>query len=216
MQEIARRLGLDWCYEHPRDVFREMTEVMPSLDNITWERLERESAVTYPCLGPDQPGEDIVFGEGFPTATGRAKLVPALIVRAVEEPDDEYPMVLTTGRQLEHWHTGAITRRAGSSTRWNPKRWRASRRRTSGGLGLAGGGAGADLDPAGGDRDRDPARSGGPGGDGVPCPSASPRRRPTSSPTRARPLRQDPRLQALRGPRRAAEAEAEAAPAAAD
>ena len=112
VQEIARRLGLDWRYEHPRDVFREMTEVMPSLDNITWERLERESGVTYPCLGPEQPGEDIVFGDGFPTATGRAKLVPALIVRAVEEPDDEYPMVLTTGRQLEHWHTGAITRRA--------------------------------------------------------------------------------------------------------
>ena len=113
VQEIARRLGLDWRYEHPRDVFREMTEVMPSLDNITWERLERESGVTYPCLGPEQPGEDIVFGDGFPTETGRAKLVPALIVRATEEPDDEYPMVLTTGRQLEHWHTGAITRRAG-------------------------------------------------------------------------------------------------------
>ena len=113
VQELARRLGLDWRYEHPRDVFREMTEVMPSLDNITWERLERESAVTYPCLGPDRPGEDVVFGDGFPTATGRAALVPAEVVPSVEEPDDEYPMALTTGRQLEHWHTGAITRRAG-------------------------------------------------------------------------------------------------------
>ena len=113
VQEIARRLGLDWRYEHPRDVFREMTEVMPSLDNITWERLERESAVTYPCLGPDRPGEDIVFGDGFPTPTGRAALAPADVAPAGEEPDDEYPMALTTGRQLEHWHTGAITRRAG-------------------------------------------------------------------------------------------------------
>ena len=69
--------------------------------------------MTYPCLGPDRPGEDVVFGDGFPTATGRATLVPADIVPSVEEPDDEYPMVLTTGRQLEHWHTGAMTRRAG-------------------------------------------------------------------------------------------------------
>ena len=68
--------------------------------------------MTYPCEAPDKPGMDIVFGEGFPTPDGRAKLVPASIVPPDEQPDDEYPMVLTTGRQLEHWHTGAITRRA--------------------------------------------------------------------------------------------------------
>ena len=113
VQALARRLGLDWRYEHPRDVFREMASVMPSLANITWERLERESAVTYPCRGPDRPGEAIVFDEGFPTETGRAKLVPAELLPSGEEPDADYPMVLTTGRQLEHWHTGAITRRAG-------------------------------------------------------------------------------------------------------
>ncbi|MGI9302334.1 MAG: formate dehydrogenase subunit alpha [Gammaproteobacteria bacterium] len=112
VQEIARRIGLDWNYDGPDDVFAEMKEVMPSLDNITWERLQRESAVTYPCEGPEQPGEDIVFGEGFPTSDGRAKLVPADIIPPAERPDDEYPMVLTTGRQLEHWHTGAMTRRA--------------------------------------------------------------------------------------------------------
>jgi formate dehydrogenase major subunit len=112
IQEIARRIGLDWTYTHPRDVFAEMKLAMPSLDNITWERLERESSVTYPCDAPDQPGNEIVFGDGFPTASGRAKLVPAAIIPPAEEPDDEYPMVLTTGRQLEHWHTGAITRRA--------------------------------------------------------------------------------------------------------
>jgi formate dehydrogenase major subunit len=85
---------------------------MPSLDNITWERVERESSVTYPCDAPDKPGNEIVFGNGFPTPSGRAKLVPAAIIPPAEEPDAEYPMVLTTGRQLEHWHTGAITRRA--------------------------------------------------------------------------------------------------------
>jgi formate dehydrogenase major subunit len=112
IQEIARRIGLSWSYTHPRGVFAEMKKAMPSLDNITWERLQRESSVTYPCDAEDQPGHDIVFGDGFPTPTGRAKFVPAALVPPAEEPDAEYPMVLTTGRQLEHWHTGAMTRRA--------------------------------------------------------------------------------------------------------
>jgi formate dehydrogenase major subunit len=112
IQEIARRIGLGWTYAHPRDVFAEMKLAMPSFNGITWERLEREHSVTYPCDSETEPGHDIVFGDGFPTASGRGRLVPAAIVPPAEEPDDEYPMVLTTGRQLEHWHTGAMTRRA--------------------------------------------------------------------------------------------------------
>ncbi len=110
--QIARRLGLDWTYEGPAEVFAEMKRVMPSLDNIDWQRLERESAVTYPSLSPDDPGQAVVFGDGFPRPGGRGRLVPAEVLPPAEEPDDEYPFVLTTGRQLEHWHTGAMTRRA--------------------------------------------------------------------------------------------------------
>jgi formate dehydrogenase major subunit len=112
IQELANRIGLDWGFEHVSEVFNEMKTVMHSLDNISWERLLDESAVTYPCDAPDRPGNDIVFGDGFPTPTGRAKLVPADIVPPDEQPDEEYPMVLTTGRQLEHWHTGTMTRRS--------------------------------------------------------------------------------------------------------
>lgn len=112
IQEIARRVGLDWNYGAPSDVFAEMAMVMPSLNNITWERLERESAVTYPCDAPDRPGNDIVFDRGFPTASGKGKLVPANLIPPDEQPDAEFPMVLTTGRQLEHWHTGSMTRRS--------------------------------------------------------------------------------------------------------
>ena len=110
--EMAKHLGLDWTYTHPSEVFAEMKLAMPSLDNITWERLERESSIIYPCPEPDHPGEAIVFGDGFPTKSGRAKLVPADILPPAEVPDHEYPLVLMTGRQLEHWHTGAMTRRA--------------------------------------------------------------------------------------------------------
>jgi len=114
VQEIANRLGLGWRYGHPRDVFAEMSQVMNSLSNITWERLEREDAVTYPCDAPDRPGNEIMFASGFPTASGRARIVPADVTPPDELPDDAYPMVLTTGRVLEHWHTGAMTRRAAS------------------------------------------------------------------------------------------------------
>jgi len=112
IQEMARRMGLTWNYTGPRDVFNEMRKAMPSIAGITWERLESESCVTYPCHEEGDPGEPVVFMDKFPTPTGRAKLVPADIIPAAEQPDDEFPFVLITGRQLEHWHTGAITRRA--------------------------------------------------------------------------------------------------------
>jgi formate dehydrogenase major subunit len=112
IQEIAKRIGLDWSYTHPREVFAEMARMMPSLNNITWQRLEREGAVTYPCDAPDQPGTEIVFANGFPTKSGRGKFVPTDLLPPDELPDEAFPMVLTTGRLLEHWHTGSMTRRA--------------------------------------------------------------------------------------------------------
>jgi len=121
IQEIARRIGLDWDYPGPREVFEEMRQVMPSLDNITWERLERENSVTYPCAAPDQPGDEIVFGGGFPTADGRARLVPADVLPPHEQVDEEFPYILITGRQLEHWHTGAMTRRASVLSELEPR-----------------------------------------------------------------------------------------------
>ena len=110
--DLARRCGLDWSYAHPREVFAEMKQGMASLDNITWERLEAENAVAYPSLSPEDPGQSIVFGDGFPRAEGRARFAPASIVPPAEVPDHDYPFILTTGRQLEHWHTGSMTRRA--------------------------------------------------------------------------------------------------------
>jgi len=113
IQEIAKRLGLDWKYSGPAEVFAEMAKTMPSMNNITWERLEREGAVTYPVDAPDKPGNEIIFYQGFPTENGRAKIVPANVRPPDEVPDMDYPMILSTGRVLEHWHTGAMTRRAG-------------------------------------------------------------------------------------------------------
>jgi len=117
IQQIANRMGCDWDYkgEHAgvADVYEEMRRAMhAAISGITWERLERESSVTYPCLSAEDPGSPTVFIDRFPTADGRVKLVPADIIPANERPDADYPFVLITGRQLEHWHTGSMTRRA--------------------------------------------------------------------------------------------------------
>jgi formate dehydrogenase major subunit len=119
--ELARAFDLDWSHygTTPDDcdaaagrVFEEMRSVMPSLAGISWARLLREGHVVHPCAAEDQPGEDIVFIDHFPTADGRGRFVPADVLPADEQPDADYPLVLITGRQLEHWHTGSMTRRA--------------------------------------------------------------------------------------------------------
>ena len=112
IENMAQRLGLDWNYSDVSEVYEEMRSVMPSINGITWNRLQENDTVTYPCDDENDPGQPVVFTDGFPTKSGKAKLVPVDLVFADEHPDDEYPFVLITGRQLEHWHTGAMTRRA--------------------------------------------------------------------------------------------------------
>ncbi|OGB42721.1 MAG: formate dehydrogenase subunit alpha [Burkholderiales bacterium RIFOXYC2_FULL_59_8] len=117
IQQIAKRMGLSWRYlgEHNgvAAVYEEMRQAMhATIAGITWERLQRESSVTYPCLSADDPGAPTVFLDRFDTTDGRVHLVPADIIPANERPDAKYPFVLITGRQLEHWHTGSMTRRA--------------------------------------------------------------------------------------------------------
>ena len=140
IQEIAQRIGLHWAYRDVAQVFAEMTQVMPSLNNITWERLVREDAVTYPCDAPDKPGNEIIFANSFPTASGRAKIVPADLLPPDELPDAEYPLVLTTGRLLEHWHTGSMTRRASSLDMLEPEAIAGLNPRDMEGLGVEAGG----------------------------------------------------------------------------
>lgn len=117
IQQIAQRMGLNWNYagEHSgvAAVYEEMRQAMhAAISGISWERLQRESSVTYPCLTEDDPGAPTVFIDRFATNDGRVHLVPADIIPANERPDADFPFVLITGRQLEHWHTGSMTRRA--------------------------------------------------------------------------------------------------------
>jgi len=113
--ELARRIddrsGCAWDYPGARAVFAEMRALMPSIAGVGWERLEREGAAIYPCQ-EDGVSHPVIFTERFPMPDGRGRFVPAAFSPADELPDADYPLVLITGRVLEHWHTGAMTRRA--------------------------------------------------------------------------------------------------------
>jgi formate dehydrogenase major subunit len=121
IQEIARGLGLPWNYNGPEDVFDEIRKAIPDMAGITWQRLEAEHSLTYPLLKENDPGTPTIFTERFPTANGLGKFVPAQYNPADELPDKAYPLIFTTGRQLEHWHTGSMTRRASVLNQLEPE-----------------------------------------------------------------------------------------------
>jgi formate dehydrogenase major subunit len=112
VQDIARRLGLDWHYRSPREVFEEMVPLMPDYTNLTYDNLGSTGKL-YPNPDPEHSdGTVVLFDERFNTADKLAHLVPAEWLPGKELPSEEYPYVLNTGRLLEHWHTGSMTRRS--------------------------------------------------------------------------------------------------------
>ncbi|HJV28016.1 MAG TPA: formate dehydrogenase subunit alpha [Aromatoleum sp.] len=123
IQQMAQRLGLPWNYAGPAEIFDELRHAMPSYAGITWAQLERDSAVIAPKFTEDGPSYPVLFEQDFPTADGRARFVPVTPLPAAELPDADYPMVLTTGRVLEHWHTGSMTRRANVLDALEPQPW---------------------------------------------------------------------------------------------
>jgi formate dehydrogenase major subunit len=112
VQDIANRVGLDWHYSSPSEVFDEMVALMPSYRNLRHDNLGL-SGKLYPNEDPENlDGTIVMFDERFNTDDGLAHLVPAQWLPAKELPDGDYPLVLNTGRLLEHWHTGSMTRRS--------------------------------------------------------------------------------------------------------
>jgi formate dehydrogenase alpha subunit len=111
-QRIERRLGrpnsAGWCYTHPEQIYREMAGVATNMfGGINYARIE-ESGLQYPVPHETHPGTPYLFAESFPS--GRGRFFPLEYIPVAEEPDEEFPFVLTTGRLLEHWHGGTMTR----------------------------------------------------------------------------------------------------------
>lgn len=112
VQEISTRIGYPMQYENTAEIFEEMAGLTSSYATLRHENLGPFGKL-WPNPDPEnEEGPTVLFGDAFPTENGRAKLVPAEWTAAPELPDEDYPFVLNTGRLLEHWHTGGMTRRA--------------------------------------------------------------------------------------------------------
>ncbi len=117
IMELSRRLGYEMKYAHSSDIFREIGQAWPAMAGITYSRLEG-GGLQWPCPTLDHPGTEYLFKGGFPRGKGRFTLVK---YRPSEEvPDEEYPFILTTGRQLFHYHTGTMTRKIDPLNRVSP------------------------------------------------------------------------------------------------
>ena len=120
--ELATRmcdqLGLPWrdqfAYQHPSEIFAEMASLTPLLAGISYERLDAEGGIQWPCPTPEHPGTSYLYADGFPRGD-RARFVAYEQGPTADEiPSERFPLVLNTGRVLYHWHGGTITRRVGS------------------------------------------------------------------------------------------------------
>ncbi|QRV17829.1 formate dehydrogenase subunit alpha (plasmid) [Haloterrigena salifodinae] len=115
-QDLANRLGYTWDYDHPREIMDELSDLVPIYGGVSYDRLESgdEHGLQWPCWDEDHPGTPYLYdyedGE-FNFDDGMARFVPADGGHPGELPDEEYPLTLTSGRVLYHWHTGQITRR---------------------------------------------------------------------------------------------------------
>ena len=110
-QAICQQAGAmlaNWTYAHPTEIWDEMRQLTPDFYGITYERLEQEGGVHWPCPTPQHPGSPYLFAESFPR--GRGKFWPVAYGTHSELPDEEYPFVLSTGRVLYHWHGGTLSR----------------------------------------------------------------------------------------------------------
>jgi len=115
ISQVANRLGFQYHYACPEDILREINKVIPAYGGITPERIrELMGGLTWPCPTPDHPGTPILHSETFRTADGLGKFIPVQYQPPVELPDDEYPLVLTTGRVVMHYNAGSMTRRSAS------------------------------------------------------------------------------------------------------
>jgi predicted molibdopterin-dependent oxidoreductase YjgC len=118
-QRLESRLGqpsAGWGYAHPSEIWEEMRRLTPDFGGISYERLEREGGVHWPCPSQDHPGTPYLFAETFPL--GRGKFWTLEYGTDSELPDAEYPMTLSTGRVLYQWHGGTMSRRSKLDEIW--------------------------------------------------------------------------------------------------
>ena len=107
--ELGKRMGgKGFDFSHPSEIMEEISQLTPSYGGISYGRLDN-GGLQWPCPTKDHPGTPILHRERF--TRGKGKFIPLSYKPSKELPDDEYPLVLTTGRSLYHFHTGTMTRK---------------------------------------------------------------------------------------------------------
>jgi formate dehydrogenase major subunit len=110
--ELSNRLGLPTDFRDAEGVMREITQVTPSWRGVTYQGITRNGGLQYPVPDEESRGTPFLFADGFPTSDGRATFVGVEALPPSELPDEQYPFIMGTGRQMYHWHTGTMTRRS--------------------------------------------------------------------------------------------------------
>jgi formate dehydrogenase major subunit len=112
--QLAEAMGYreQFSYESAEAIFDEIAKATPQYGGMSYERLEAVEGLQWPCPTADHPGTKWLYSEKFSTNDGLGHFKPTEYNPPAEVPDSEYPLILTTGRQYFHWHTGTMTRRS--------------------------------------------------------------------------------------------------------
>jgi predicted molibdopterin-dependent oxidoreductase YjgC len=105
--EASKRMGAQWNYKKPKEIFAEIRQITPTYSGITYDRIKKE-LLQWPCPNEDHPGTHFLHKEKF--TRGLGLLTAIEYTPPAEETDGEYPLIMTTGRVLDHFHTGTMSR----------------------------------------------------------------------------------------------------------
>jgi formate dehydrogenase major subunit len=111
LTDVANRLGANWTYKHPSEIYEEIASLTPIMAGVTYERLEGFKSLHWP-VAPDGSDEPLLYTEEFNTADGKATFFPVPWTEPSNQPDEEYDLHLNNGRLLEHFHEGNMTYRS--------------------------------------------------------------------------------------------------------
>jgi formate dehydrogenase major subunit len=120
LQQLANRMGREWDYDSTAEIMAEVNSLTPLYGGVTHDRVETEGGLQWPCWDEDHPGTTRLYTEEFNTADGKANLQGVGFSQPAETPDEEYPLTLTTGRVLYHYHTGTMTHREEGIMKYTP------------------------------------------------------------------------------------------------
>lgn len=119
IRDLAQKVGLNWDYSSAEEIFSEIARVSPSYAGISYERLEKEGGLQWPCPNPEHPGTPYLHKDQF--VKGIGTFTPVEFEPPAEQTDSDYPLILTTGRNLYHYHSSSMTRRSRGIAAFKPE-----------------------------------------------------------------------------------------------